>query len=170
MVGGAGVCVWLKSRVCGCVADGQGSRLCGRWAGQPPVWLMGGAGPRCPNCVAAMCKHCVRWTQSHSPLPAHAMGLPLSRLTFVTCRVHRLQAGNLNDAGSALAMELLPGKPDACRELLWWLVRGLGELRCLWSGRWRVQSLAVLGCHTTSECPPPAAPRLSVPLSKAAHR
>lgn len=59
-----------------------------------------------------------------------------------------MQAGNLNDAGSALAMELLPGKPDACRELLWWLVRGLGELRCLWPGCWRVQSLAVLGSRS----------------------
>ena len=39
-----------------------------------------------------------------------------------------LQVSNLNDAGSAIAMELLPGKPDACRELLWWLVsvQGLG--------------------------------------------
>lgn len=57
-----------------------------------------------------------------------------------------MQAGNLNDAGSALAMELLPGKPDACRELLWWLVRGLGELRCLWSGRWPASMEGAVTC------------------------
>ncbi|KAI7839977.1 hypothetical protein COHA_006298 [Chlorella ohadii] len=33
----------------------------------------------------------------------------------------RDMVGNLNEAGSGLAMELLPGKPDVCRELLWWL-------------------------------------------------
>lgn len=58
MVGGAGGCVWLKSRACGCAADGRGRQLCGRWLGQVLVVL------------AVMRRHCVRCVKrTHHCLP-----------------------------------------------------------------------------------------------------